>query len=357
MAGLTIPGDVAAIRAAADRWRRFGEALESARRDLAALDPEWEGAAARAFHAHKERTGPGWMAAGDACFSAARAVAAYADTLEWAQREALSAPREQHDRVRSQVAAAGDDAAFAVRAASAQAPRTMAGPGKTGTKWDDVVGAHPDPGTITTEGRRAHILWGDHSDPDNVQGGHHHDSGIPGKTVFPEDWDDKKIIREVEDIGRDPDQPPVLQDNGNWRAEGTRDGVRVVVIVGEDGQVKTAYPLHGEGVCRNDDEGEPQPLSPEENGGRATIDVEEEVDDAEAAEDAAEREEEQARESEDRAERAEENGDEGAAADHGAAAQESRDEAEAARMAADRHRERAERAHDADDEASSSWNR
>ncbi|GGS15042.1 EndoU domain-containing protein [Actinokineospora fastidiosa] len=351
MAELTIPGDVAAIRADAERWRRFGEALEAAQRGVAALAPEWEGEAALAFAAYQERTAPGWLAAVDACHAAGRAVAAYADTLEWAQREAETAPEDDHERIRTQVATAGDDAVLAVRAADAQAPRTLAQPGASGSKWDDVVGDHPDPSTINAEGRRTHILWGDHRG-----GGHHHDSGVPGKTVFPEDWDDDKIMDTVDDVARNPDQAPQRQDNGNWIAEGTRDGVRVVVIVDDDGDVVTAYPEYGKGVCRNDEEGDPQPLSPEENGGRSSVDIDEELDDAQEADDHAEEAEHRADEHEEAAEEAAEAGDHEAASEHSAAAQSLRDEAETSRMAADQHRERADRAHDADRDASSFWN-
>ncbi|MFE9321868.1 hypothetical protein ACIHDR_03550 [Nocardia sp. NPDC052278] len=42
--------------------------------------------------------------------------------------------------------------------------------------------------------------------------------------------------------GVDPDQPPVLQDNGNWKFNGTRNGVQIEVIVAPDGSVVTGYP-------------------------------------------------------------------------------------------------------------------
>src|ERR1039457_302842 len=52
-----------------------------------------------------------------------------------------------------------------------------------------------------------HILDGDASG----RGGHRHGVGNPGKTEFPASWDDKKIMDNVHDIARRPDQPPIYQ--------------------------------------------------------------------------------------------------------------------------------------------------
>ncbi|MFI7664130.1 hypothetical protein [Nocardia sp. NPDC049526] len=57
--------------------------------------------------------------------------------------------------------------------------------------------------------------------------------------------------------GVDPDQPPVLQDNSNWKVNGTRNGVQIEVIVAPDGSVVTGYPIGGAGVVRNDANGNP----------------------------------------------------------------------------------------------------
>ncbi|MBF6543080.1 EndoU domain-containing protein [Nocardia brasiliensis] len=50
---------------------------------------------------------------------------------------------------------------------------------------------------------------------------------------------------------RNPDQTPVLQDNGRWKVSGTRDGVLIEVIVNSDGSIRTGYPVSGPGVVRN----------------------------------------------------------------------------------------------------------
>jgi hypothetical protein len=139
-------------------------------------------------------------------------------------------------------------------------PEGETGDGATGeadNPWGKVVGSHPEPGTISvSQGRQIHILYGD----DEGMGGHIYDSGMPGKAVFPEDWDEQKIISEVEGVANHPDGIPVEQSNGNFIVTGTRDGVDITVIVKPDGEVATAYPTGGQGVARNDANGDPHPL-------------------------------------------------------------------------------------------------
>lgn len=124
--------------------------------------------------------------------------------------------------------------------------------------WEAANGDTPDPGEVSAQEARAHILYGD---ADGRGGGHRHDSGVPDKTTFPPDWDDDKIIDEVEDVARNPDSPPVYnEDRETWTVRGTRDEVDIEVIVKPDGEVMTGYPTGGEGVHRNDENGNPQPL-------------------------------------------------------------------------------------------------
>jgi Bacterial EndoU nuclease len=117
--------------------------------------------------------------------------------------------------------------------------------------WDAIdSGQRPplDAIRITPE-RSAHILDGD----DAGRGGHRHGVGNPGKTEFPASWDDKKIMDNVRDVGRRPDQPPIYQDwNSRWLARGTRDDVEVVVVVAGDGRIWSGWPRPGgPGVVRN----------------------------------------------------------------------------------------------------------
>ncbi|MET0132490.1 MAG: EndoU domain-containing protein [Kibdelosporangium sp.] len=147
-----------------------------------------------------------------------------------------------------------------------------AGTGNTSERpnqWTTVQGSPPPVQNINlSPGRRTHIMDGD---ANGVGGGHFPGTGIPGKTEFPERWLpdeddpaqpelDATIAGHIEDVARNPDSPPRLQDNGRWVVNGTRDGVDIEVIVNPDGSIWTAYPTGGRGVTRNDENGDPQPL-------------------------------------------------------------------------------------------------
>src|SRR5579862_9269387 len=63
--------------------------------------------------------------------------------------------------------------------------------------WDDVPAAdhdgRPRPESLELPAERAaHIL-----DGDRWGGGHRHGTGRPGKTEFPADWDDERIIGQI----------------------------------------------------------------------------------------------------------------------------------------------------------------
>jgi hypothetical protein len=124
--------------------------------------------------------------------------------------------------------------------------------------WDDVPTAdhysrRPAPDSLLLPPERAaHIL-----DGDRWGGGHRHGTGRPEKTEFPADWDDERIIRQIEDVARFPDARPVLQANHRWRARGERDGVAITVVVHPDGMIWAAWPEEGSpGVIRNPREGQ-----------------------------------------------------------------------------------------------------
>lgn len=121
--------------------------------------------------------------------------------------------------------------------------------------WDAVdAGNRPplDALRVTPE-RAKHILDGDA----NGGGGHRHGVGHPGKTEFPSSWNDDKVIDNILDVARRPDQPPIYQNwNGRWLARGTRDDVEVAVVITSDGQIWSGWPLPGgPGVLKNPQEG------------------------------------------------------------------------------------------------------
>jgi hypothetical protein len=96
--------------------------------------------------------------------------------------------------------------------------------------------------------REIHILDGDGN---GIDGGHRGDSEIPGKTKFPRDWDDDRILSAITDVVRAPDEAPTARTHGGWICEVTRDGVTIRVVINRDGDVWTAHPLSGPGVETN----------------------------------------------------------------------------------------------------------
>jgi hypothetical protein len=99
-----------------------------------------------------------------------------------------------------------------------------------------------------TSGRRSHILDGDDN---SIGGGHRWNSRNPGKTKFPRSWDDDKVISMIQEVARRPDGLPERYDNGRRQCTGTRDEVEIVVILNEDGTIRTAHPRRGPGVTVN----------------------------------------------------------------------------------------------------------
>lgn len=115
-------------------------------------------------------------------------------------------------------------------------------PGDGGGDGGDRPEGYPPPDDITTKpGDREHIL-----DGDKAGGGHRPGTGKPGKTEFPQGWSDDKIIREIEDVARNPD-PGTIEapryPGDYWAAEGTRDGVEIRIVVRPDGSIRTGYPI------------------------------------------------------------------------------------------------------------------
>ena len=117
----------------------------------------------------------------------------------------------------------------------------------TGTAWDTAAGPRPTPDAIhLTPQQTTHILVGDRSG-----GGHAPGTGIPGKTEFPRGWGEPDIVAAALSVARDPETITRSAVAERWEATGIRRGVRIRVIVADDGYVVTAIPLSGRGVVRN----------------------------------------------------------------------------------------------------------
>lgn len=91
--------------------------------------------------------------------------------------------------------------------------------------------------------RKIHIL-----DGDATGGGHGPGRGIPGKSEFPSRWSDRKVLRYISDIIKDPNSRWIRQPGKppfRWRIEGTRERINIRVIVEPQGEgVITAFPTN-----------------------------------------------------------------------------------------------------------------
>lgn len=99
--------------------------------------------------------------------------------------------------------------------------------------------------------RKVHILQGDHTG-----GGHMYGVGKPCKSEFPQDWDENKIINEINLVAANDNLKWEEQRNGYHVAESYVDDIKVRVVKGrENKQVITAYPLNtGRNPCPANDQ-------------------------------------------------------------------------------------------------------
>lgn len=84
-----------------------------------------------------------------------------------------------------------------------------------------------------------------------MRGGHIHGSKVPDATTFPEGWDEDRLIAEILDVGRIPEEPPEQDRSGTWVTRGTRDDVYIEVRIAPSGLIRTGCPISGPGVGRN----------------------------------------------------------------------------------------------------------
>jgi hypothetical protein len=94
---------------------------------------------------------------------------------------------------------------------------------------------------LTDAKARKHILDGDANG-----GGHGAGRGKPGKSEFPADWSDDRVIHEISDVATDPEVPFSTPDKRGY-STGTKtvDGVDVKVVVDQtQGRIVTGYPTN-----------------------------------------------------------------------------------------------------------------
>lgn len=88
---------------------------------------------------------------------------------------------------------------------------------------------------LVTPQARNHILHGDET------GGGHLWPGKPGKSPFPQNWDESKVMRSIEDVVQRPSDK--FPDGAEWIYLGTREGIEIRVVV-RDGYLVTGYPTN-----------------------------------------------------------------------------------------------------------------
>ncbi len=93
--------------------------------------------------------------------------------------------------------------------------------------------------TVSRENRE-HILVGK-----SKKGGHRFGQNTAGKTEFPPNWFDDRIIDEIESVANDPKSSRYPGYDGRTIVRGSRDCVDMVILVDSDGKtIKTGYPTN-----------------------------------------------------------------------------------------------------------------
>ena len=117
------------------------------------------------------------------------------------------------------------------------------GRGNAGKATDEGENSCPVPNdkpSLVDDERKIHIL-----DGDETGGGHRAGTGNPGKSEFPADWSDDKILGEISDVATDPNSDVTPGRGGKQVIRGTRDGVDIEIIYDpQKGRIITAYPTN-----------------------------------------------------------------------------------------------------------------
>ena len=108
-----------------------------------------------------------------------------------------------------------------------------------GRNASNVTNSADDFVDLATPQRRKHIL-----DGDATGGGHRAGTGNPGKSEFPADWTDDRIMHEISDVATDPNAASRVSRGGRVVSEGTRDGITIRTVVDKDGEIITGYPTN-----------------------------------------------------------------------------------------------------------------
>ena len=96
------------------------------------------------------------------------------------------------------------------------------------------------------EDRARHIL-----DGEGRSGGHRYGTGTPGKKEFPVSWSDDDILDAIRLVAGSGTVIGPAHREGDLLISGEVNGVTIRVVVRPNGEVRTGYPVSGEGVIEN----------------------------------------------------------------------------------------------------------
>ncbi|HEY5978166.1 MAG TPA: EndoU domain-containing protein [Microlunatus sp.] len=206
--------------------RTAASLLQSVRRSVQALAQRARASAARALRVARD-TGRRWVAQGVA------KVKDLAGKVRSLKDRAVTAVKKKVSDIRLRVESA-------VRRKIGQLNQRF---GDTQKVKNPTNLANPD--------RTKHILEGE-----GPGSGGHRWPGGPGKTSFPRNWSDEKIMQEISDVATDPSLPRIQQTGAagatltksgkpvRFKVEGVRDGVRIRVILEPGGVgIVTGFPF------------------------------------------------------------------------------------------------------------------
>lgn len=96
------------------------------------------------------------------------------------------------------------------------------------------------------EDRARHIL-----DGEGRSGGHRYGTGTPGKTEFPASWSDDDILDAIRQVAGSGTVIGPAHREGDLLISGEVNGVTIRVVVRPNGEVRTGYPVSGDGAIEN----------------------------------------------------------------------------------------------------------
>ncbi len=119
-------------------------------------------------------------------------------------------------------------------------------PDEAGSNIVTMENPHSIDSVSIPEDRARHIL-----DGESRSGGHRFGTGTPGKTEFPASWSDDDILDAIRQVAGAGAVIGPAHREGDLLISGEVNGVTIRVVVQPNGEVRTGYPVSGNGVIEN----------------------------------------------------------------------------------------------------------